>query len=183
MQQSELHGVLIELCSYSGEGDQVLRHLAREISKFIEILAISSIYRVKKQETGTMGIHDLRSFEVSSGLMAVIKGTTEKSPEDILLLFEQTELKMRSEMMHKSVALSLLTYDGATRMTPTLTLPHVNLHMQQATLVMASEVWGDYFHPVLRESLNSLAQQSSATGWGEFYSQGKTLLDFYPPAT
>lgn len=70
-------------------------------------------------------------------------------------------------------------FEEETRMLPTLTLPHPDLHKVPYWLIPAAEVWGDAPHPVLERRLAELATDNEWGAWGEFFAQGKTLADFY----
>ena len=63
-------------------------------------------------------------------------------------------------------------------MTENLTLPHPEFHMKPEVLFPAAEVWADYYHPVLKKTLRELTREFANLRWGEFFEQGKTLLDF-----
>ncbi|MEZ4871408.1 MAG: hypothetical protein R2827_04005 [Bdellovibrionales bacterium] len=65
-------------------------------------------------------------------------------------------------------------------MTPQLTLPYPDLLKRPEISVPASEAWGDYHHPVYKESMTSLAKRSAQGSWGEFFAHGKSVLDFSP---
>lgn len=174
----ELHGILLGLKAFSGSGHQLLQSVVRELNNFVEILALSSIYKVQGKITSSHGIHDVRSIESFSALSVVLKGASRFDPLFLLKRFAEIEFQLRSEVLHRSVSVNLLAYEGRTILTPQLTLPHPHLHSQLDQLVPAAEVWSDFLHPVLNKSLISMAQANSHEKWGEFYAQGKTLLDF-----
>jgi 7,8-dihydro-6-hydroxymethylpterin-pyrophosphokinase len=89
------------------------------------------------------------------------------------------KLQERMRKNPNSVDYFLVLFEDETLLTPQLTLPHPDLHLLPFWLVPAAELWGDAAHPVLGKSLHDLAAERDLGTWGEFYAQGKTLLDFY----
>ena len=71
---------------------------------------------------------------------------------DQLCLLED---QLSSETLRRTLTLKLLVYDNLTLMTPEITLPHPEFHRRADELVPASEVWGEYQHPVLDRSILS----------------------------
>ena len=59
-------------------------------------------------------------------------------------------------------------------------MPHPEFHMSPEELIPASELDPDWVHPVLKTSLNELRKKLKTNAWGEFYAQGKSLLDKHP---
>ena len=72
----------------------------------------------------------------------------------------------------------LVAHGSRFRMTPAVTLPHPDLHELPHWLQVASEVWGDYKHPVLRATILELNTRFPSKDWGHFHSQGQALIDF-----
>lgn len=73
----------------------------------------------------------------------------------------------------------LVTFDQMISMVPQLTLPWPELHLEPLVIRAASEVYPDYVHPVMKESLNELALKQPIHGNKiEFYMQGRSLCDF-----
>lgn len=75
-----------------------------------------------------------------------------------------------------SAEITLALFDDETIMSPDLTVPHPELHVRPDWLIPASEIWGDYPHPILNRSLQDISADAEWTGWGQFYTQGSALL-------
>ena len=172
------HSVLIGVKAYSASGMDLLKKVFALLKTHVEVAQLSSIYKVRGKISNSKGIHDLRSQESFSGLSVVVKAFTSLEPPGLLSVFQKIEDDLRSEVLHRSVSVNLLIFEGLTLMTPGLTLPHPEFHLQPEVLVPAAEVWGDYHHPILKDSIFSLSKRYSDENWGEFYTQGKSLLDF-----
>lgn len=174
----ELHGIIVGLKAYSGNGHELLKKSVQQLTEIMEILSLSSIYKVQGKIISSGGIHDLRSEESFSGLAMAVKAVAKHTPQVLLSRFEEIEFSLRSEVLHRSVSINLLAFESRVQFTPQLTLPHPQLHTHPEYLVPAAEVWGDFLHPVTKESLTALAKRLDEDSWGEFYAQGKSLLDF-----
>lgn len=173
-----IHKVLIGFKVFTNDGYATLKALISQASEFVTIQRASSIYRFHVETNEPTHIHDLKSLSSTEGMAVVVKATTSLDPNSLQEQLEQTEESFRGELSTRNVSLNLLVYEDMTLMTPDLTLPHPEFHRRAEFIVPASEVWGDYRHPVIEESLFSLTQAFSGESWGEFYAQGKTLLDF-----
>ena len=74
------------------------------------------------------------------------------------------------------VKLTLLALDLETLMVPDLTLPHPSLHIDPLVIRCATEVWGNFEHPILKKSLHELARSLPPITNAEFMLQGKSLV-------
>ncbi len=103
----------------------------------------------------------------------------------MVVLTELDPSKMHAELaaieaQHpRSLKLHLMAFDDVTLMTPGLTLPHPELHVTPQWLVPCVEVWGQYVHPVLGQSLGELSAAEDWGNWGQFFAQGESLVEFY----
>jgi 2-amino-4-hydroxy-6-hydroxymethyldihydropteridine diphosphokinase len=174
----ELHRALIGIRVFSSEGSLLMQKIVVELRTEAEVLSSSSIYRVSGEINDPDHVHELKRVEKFDGLAAVILVSTTQEPMALLNFLRAIEMKYRSEVLRRSVSLNLLAFDDEAVMTPELTLPHPELHRRPEFVLLSAEVWGDYFHPVLKENLYTLTRKFHDEQWGRFYAQGKTLLDF-----
>jgi 7,8-dihydro-6-hydroxymethylpterin-pyrophosphokinase len=72
--------------------------------------------------------------------------------------------------------IDLLVFNKDVIMLPNQTLPHPLMVSDTVLLRCASEVWGDYEHPILAQTLNEIVDSNRFFDKVEFYSQGSLLL-------
>ncbi len=72
----------------------------------------------------------------------------------------------------------VLAFDDCTRMTRELTIPHPDLVGKAEFLRCASEVWAEYYHPVLSQSLLEITiEQKNFDSEIVFVCQSKNVVD------
>lgn len=172
----EQHTALISVRVFSVIGIDIIKKCLNEIGVRANIEDVSSIFQVEKVVHENKHIHDLRSREYFFGLCLVIKVETELVARDLLSYLQKVEKQIVDVSRNKVIYLRLLTYDDQTIMVPSLTLPHPDFHLLAEDLIPAAEIWGDYVHPVLKQTLSSLVKKLKNTDFGSFYAQGKSLL-------
>lgn len=179
----ESHRALIGIKSYSNDGLSLLKKVFENLQSMCEFARISSVYKVKGEHRSPAHVHDLKKVSSFDGLSVVASVETSLDPASFLQQLREVQNQHESPGEHRSVSINLLTFDDLTLMTAQLTLPHPDFHDKPEVLFPAAEVSGDLVHPVLNESLRGLTKRFANLRWGEFYSQGKTLLDFSQPQT
>ncbi|NQY99110.1 MAG: 2-amino-4-hydroxy-6-hydroxymethyldihydropteridine diphosphokinase [Bdellovibrionales bacterium] len=172
------HLALVGLKSFSNDGIALMRKVFQSIDEECEVISISSVYRIEGELRSPKHVHDLKRVSSFDGLSVVAKVETSMEPGQLLEWLQKVGLDLETMGEHRSLSLNLLSYDDITVMTSSLTLPHPEFHLKPESLFPAVEIWPEYLHPVLKESLNSLTKRFANLRWGEFHSQGKTLLDF-----
>ncbi|MCB0406932.1 MAG: 2-amino-4-hydroxy-6-hydroxymethyldihydropteridine diphosphokinase [Bdellovibrionales bacterium] len=169
---------LIGLKVFSNDGISLCRDVMKDLLKKVDVQKVSSIYRVKRSQRHPQHTHDLRTVMDFEGLSLALKVTTGLSPVQLMTFILEVEKKNKSEVLHRSLSLNLLAYEDQTLMTEFLTLPHPLFHAKPEMVFPAAEVWGEYFHPVLQKNLHAITRDFADLRWGEFFDQGKTILDF-----
>lgn len=172
------HLALIGVKVYSSDGLALSRSVSKELFRFVSFERISSIYKVRRSERKPLHTHDLRKVTDFEGLSFVVLALTAQAPEELIKNLYRIEKEHSNEHLHRILSLNLLAFENKTTMTKNLTLPHPEFHSRPEILFPAAEVWGEYFHPILKKSLNELTREFANLKWGEFYEQGKSLLDF-----
>ena len=172
------HLALIAVKVYSSEGLALSKSVLKDLSEFVAFDRVSSIYKVRRSERKPFHNHDLRKVTDFEGLSFALLAATRLPATELMANLYDVEKNHSNEVLHRSLSLNLLAYEDKTTMTADLTLPHPEFHGRPEVLFPAAEVWGDYFHPVLKKSLHELTREFANLKWGEFYEQGKSLLDF-----
>jgi 7,8-dihydro-6-hydroxymethylpterin-pyrophosphokinase len=175
---AQVYAALIGMKSYSNEGVALGRQVVGELQAVLHIDGVSSIYKVKRSERHPFHIHDLKKIMDFEGLSVVFKVTTELPPLALMQFLQEKEKKHGSVQLHRSLSLNLLAFENQTQMTKALTLPHPELHLKPELLFPSAELWPQYEHPVKKQTLQELTRVFANLRWGEFFEQGKTLLDF-----
>lgn len=166
---------LIAVIVYSSDGLNLLKRATQELTGIVDIEKISSVYKIKGSLNRFSHIHDIASIDGFSGITVAIKGIIQVDAKKII----EHAVKIEQKINHKDKTLEIvvLCVDDLTRMQSDMCLPYPEWHRRVELLVPSSEVWGDYIHPILGESVYSLSQKMSEKKWGSFYAQGKSLLD------
>ncbi len=140
-----------------------LKKLTQELDG-LDIYRISSVYR--RVDEGTEGT-------LTSEVMAVLLISTS---EELSLLLERLN-KLKKQNL--GVRCELLTFNHDVRLDPEAPIPHPDLHLDPLVLRCASEIRGEFEHPVLGQSLQELVKSSSSS-FGEprfeFLTRGESLL-------
>jgi 7,8-dihydro-6-hydroxymethylpterin-pyrophosphokinase len=140
----------------------------RRLKKQFEILEVSSVYTVSQEIPE-------RNVRKGDGHMVVVCVLTTTLTSKSVMFVLQSEA---AEVSHSRLDYVLLMYESEFIRTPQLTLPHPALHREEKYLVPATDVWPEATHPVLDMTLQEILRKRPARAWGEFYDQGKSLLDF-----
>ncbi len=146
-------------------GTQAIRKALEEIRKDFPIERMSSVYKRYFFE---------RNEDLNSELIFVFKTVTDLDPERLV---EKLQFLMNLGGTSGTKAeLVLLSYDQLVMLTPRIPLPHPRLAQDPAILRCASEVWGDFNHPVLDQTLNEVVKSMHSFEHIEFFSRGETFL-------
>ena len=173
--------VLISVHAFASDGEELMKKVLSGLSLHLTVGSISSVYKAHRTAHHPQHIHDLRRQTTYAGLSISLRGITDLSPSELLAYLQHLERQLRSQVLHQNLSLNLLAYNDESILTPDITLPHPGFHNRPEELVPSAEIWPDYVHPVLNTSLRDLASSYDLAAWGEFFSQGKSLLDFCKP--
>ena len=167
---TQRHFALIHLRLDVVEGVEAARAILREISSWGDILAISSVYKRFMTSNAT---------DLSAYLEFVVRVETGLDVyETLSKLLMHCAAGANGIVQSPFADLTLLAFDDLIHMSPKLTLPYPYLHQDPLIIRCASEVWGQYEHPIFQKSLSDMSRLAPATTEIEFYLQGKTLVDF-----
>lgn len=164
MSSKALHKALIIIQTHINAQMEALNVGFAFVKENLEIIEISSVYLSYLEKT--------KMVNPRGQLVVAITVATTRSPLELHQLLEE-----RTNTSKLSADYILALYEEETLLTPELTLPHPELHSSPHWLVPAAEIWGAGRHPILDVPLSEITDAKE--GWGEFYAQGKVLLDFY----
>lgn len=169
---------LVSVHSGSVAGLLELKKATEKIAKFCEIEKLSSVYRVRTADDKRMRFADRPSRSGEPSYVVVLQLKTQLDPEALQLRLQRINAGSGEEKKLNALNANLLFFEGVIMALPHLALPNPEFHMNPEELVPAAELMPRLIHPVLRVSLKELVLRLGAVEWGEFYSQGTTLLDF-----
>lgn len=142
--------VYIALGSNLGDRLGHLDGACRRLAPLLDTLRLSSIY-----ETDPVGDKCQPRY-----LNAVVAGTSDLSPLDLLRAMQQVEAGLGRERPFpnapRTIDLDLLLYDDLVLDTPFLTLPHPRLHERFFVLVPLTELAPNLRHPRLNRTTREL---------------------------
>lgn len=159
--ESKTHLILIGLLVDITRGQKMVRQLTNEMNSIVSFHSVSTIYKRNTSQ---------KKYGHSSELICVFKAMTSFGPEQISMALQSLQTK------HQGTRALLLSYDKKVQLIPELTLPHPILIQDRALLRCSSEVWGDYEHPILGQTLNEIVSSNNVFDDVEFYSQGSAIL-------
>ncbi|MGE0631335.1 MAG: 2-amino-4-hydroxy-6-hydroxymethyldihydropteridine diphosphokinase [Pseudobdellovibrionaceae bacterium] len=149
------------------EGIRGLRLAIHKIREIASVDQISSVYKHFRTS---------RKDDLNAEIWVAAKITTHNEAEDLLVDLKKIEADINQT--RKRAEIFLAAYDDEIIMQPSLTLPHPKLQAFALMTICGAEIWGDFRHPILKESLSQLAKTGLDNTTSEFLAQGKTLLDF-----
>ena len=153
---------LVGFFSDTLHGDAALREMSQKLKEHGEILAGSNVYKKLPEEIGER-----------PKLYYVVLLQTLESKEDL----QRAVSLLKTLKAGFSSGAILLAFDQVVQMVPGSTLPSPAFMEDYPYLHCASEVAGDYEHPIMGKTLNELVKQRRTKDHGlEFHSQGKDLI-------
>ena len=159
---SSSHVSLIHVSLDLVGGVDKARDLLVKVQECGEIVAISSVYKrylTPERVDLNARIEFVFRFETLWGVDQCLQLTKTLDPD------------------HK-MDLTLLCFDDMIVMSPRLTLPYPLMHQDPLIIRCAAEAWGQYEHPIYQKSLSEIARSAPDAKMAEFYSQGRSLVDF-----
>ncbi len=177
-EQSKKHEILISLLVFGSDAIEIFKGLLRDCRSELEILDISSVYRLRAVQAEARSNHDLYGARWQEGLCLAIKAKTDMAHLELKKWLEELGRKGPSRPGGQGALIALLAFDQEAYLHPQLTLPHPELHQRAEFLIPAAEAWPQFNHPILKQSLFEISKSLSLGHWGEFHSPGKSLLDF-----
>lgn len=151
-----------------------LKQMVERISFANQIIKISDVFETQDKNGVALGSFLSCCLEVETDMQGhqFFKFLSENR--------DQINDEAQSAHTHvtKVIEFDLVDFRGETARTPQLTIPHPEAHMKAYIIIPLAEMEPDWKHPILKKPASELAQQAFWPGWGSFFVQGKTLLDF-----
>ena len=167
---AEIHQMLLLLGSNIPDRLDYLHHAKQLIESRIGIIKKqSSIY-----ESEPWGFNANVTF-----LNRVLWVQTRDKPMEVLAKTQQIEQSLgRKQKTQKGYAsrtidIDILFFDGVHIETPSLTIPHINLHKRRFTLLPLVEIVPQWIHPVFKKSCYQLLEECTDTGKVWIYKNEK----------
>lgn len=160
----------------SSRSRELLVDTVRALKLALKEVRLSSVYKVHHSSDDALrGAKIEKSFDV---LCIAVRAISNLEPEKLNLTLKRLNISRGRDAARHRLNVVFLAYGERCQMSPELTLPHIELHLRPEYIVPSAEIWPDFMHPILQEPLSQIVKKQSLADWGEFYSQGKTLLDF-----
>jgi 7,8-dihydro-6-hydroxymethylpterin-pyrophosphokinase len=170
---------LISLETHSSKCIEVFKSFLSVLNKHVELVDVSSVYQLVPE---THWLQSKPPGDRHEDLFCVaLKVTTNISPRLFQALMDEIASKEIKENQQDPLRPTLLTYGDRVEMEPKLTLPHPELHTNAKFLIPVLDIWPEYFHGILETTLSGLSKGRQLKG--EFFAQGKSLLDFHSSQT
>ncbi|MEN7548569.1 2-amino-4-hydroxy-6-hydroxymethyldihydropteridine diphosphokinase [Rapidithrix thailandica] len=146
-----MHKVVLLLGGNIGDRQANLTQARLEVDRQLgKVLQTSALY-----ETAAWGVEDQPSF-LNQALVIL----TALPPEELLQKIHKVEAKLgrkRQERWHsRTIDIDILFYGDLQIDTPTLTVPHSELHNRKFALYPLSEIAADWMHPDFKMSVKQL---------------------------
>jgi 7,8-dihydro-6-hydroxymethylpterin-pyrophosphokinase len=106
----------------------------------------------------------------------VVKLATSLKAEEIIKKLIEIEEEFETTIkLIEPLRCYLMAYDQTVSISPSITLPHPLMMSDPGWMYCCFEVWKNYRHPILEQTLDKLLKNKGATNV-EFHSQGRALL-------
>ena len=122
---------------------------------------------------GVSGVYQYTEADIL-GLTVVYSLRTKDEPLALKKQMDQITKAIRSTRF----TIEILVFEDIILRSPTFVLPSLDLSKMKKWAMPASDLWGDYIHPVEGKDLKALSETTGSLEKIEFYAQSKTLLDF-----
>ena len=155
------HFSIIGICVDINKGKKIINELVKEINSFVTPIKISNVYK--------RDIHEHINSKKTE-LICALKITTNLKSKELAETLDHLKDKYNDCFVH------LLVFDKDINIIPELTLPNPILVSDHVILRCAAEVWENYEHPILGQSLNEIIDSIRVNDKVEFYSQGLSIF-------
>mgnify|MGYP003979030821 FL=1 len=150
--------VYLGLGSNIGDRANNLKNVFVALSPNMEVVKIFPIY-----ETTPWGYEDQAEF-----LNQVIECETDLPPNDLLKLVKNIEEELgripNFQNGPRIIDIDILFYNDLILENDQLSIPHPRVHQRAFMLVPMKDIAGNYIHPILKESITTLADKIDSAG-------------------
>jgi 2-amino-4-hydroxy-6-hydroxymethyldihydropteridine diphosphokinase len=164
---------IVSLGSNLGDRKDMLHQALERISFSNKILSISDVYETYPQSGEYKDPY----------LNCCIELETDMSSFQLMQFLNETERQLTTahtndRFHYSSIDCDLIAFESEVIMTPQLTLPHPDAYRRAFVMIPLAEIKPDWTHPILNKKATELAKEVYWAGWGTFFANGKSLLDF-----
>lgn len=140
-----------------------IKNVLREMSEIGELQRISTIYKKYRSQ---------RSEDLNAVIVTAARWKLNMSEAEVFDLIED----IAASVTGGNTEIFFLAATDTVRLVPGENLPHPLLHSDSLVLRCAAEVFGEYRHPILAQTLSELVFCSDPVIDVEFFDQGKGLV-------
>lgn len=141
-----------------GDRQEFLDDALSRLKEHVEDITASSVY-----QTEPWGNENQPKF-----LNSCLSGQTSLGPEQLLAFTKSIETEVGRKHSEKwgprEIDIDILFYGAQTISLPGLEIPHPSLPERAFVLIPLAEIAPDFIHPVLKESISSLAAKIKLEG-------------------
>jgi 2-amino-4-hydroxy-6-hydroxymethyldihydropteridine diphosphokinase len=156
------HTIYLSLGSNLGERAANLKQAIASLAPQLRVTKKSSVY-----ETPPWGYTEQESF-----LNQAVKATTSLEPEPLLKHLKRLEVSLGRKATFRYgprlIDIDILFYDDLILDTPSLKLPHPNLHERGFVLLPMMDIAPDLVHPVKKKSIREMVAFCDMNGIKKF---------------
>lgn len=168
------HRALLGISSPYSSGLDPLIEVCKALRGSYKVVGVSSIYLCSQEEQMISAGRRTEFIEKTSNMELCFSLVLETAEG-----LDNFERKLESILSGPQKQLTgfgwrLLAFDNLAEFSGRRQLPHPDLHGKTQFLITSQEVWPDYFHKVLNQTLSQISGQAAFRG--EFFAQGKNLL-------
>lgn len=160
-----MHQAVLLIGGNDGDRLSVIQQCVARLSTLGNILSTSSIY-----ETEAWGRDNLPPH-LNQGILLA----TELSPNELLKAVKNMETDLGRVPTEKwgirKIDIDIIFYDDVILNSETLTLPHAWMHERRFVLIPLAEMIPNWVHPVLQQSVATLASNCTDPLWVKLFEQ------------
>ena len=161
------HTVYLSLGTNIGNRAENLKQAITSLPPQMTVKKKSNIY-----ETPPWGYTEQDAF-----LNQVVKVTTYLEPEPLLKHLKRLEVVLGRKATFRYgprlIDIDILFYDDLVLDTPSLTIPHPNVHERGFVLIPMMDIAPDHTHPVIKKSICEMIALCNLAGIEQFGKNGK----------
>ena len=161
------HTVYLSLGTNIGNRAENLKQAVTSLPPQMTVKKKSKVY-----ETPPWGYTEQESF-----LNQVVKVTTYLEPEPLLKHLKRLEVALGRKATFRYgprlIDIDILFYDDLVLDSPSLTLPHPNVHERGFVLMPMMDIAPDHIHPVNKKSVREMLAHCNLAGIEQFGKNGK----------
>lgn len=162
---------IVALGSNVADRKEFIQQALQRFSFANKIIAISDVYE-------TFGLYERRS----PYLNCCVEVETDMKSQQFMLFLQETQRQVNGATEESegkdTLDCDLISFDQEVIRTPQLTLPHPEAHRRAFVMIPLAQINPQWVHPLLQKSAEELAKGAYWSGWGTFFADGKSLLDF-----